>query len=237
VASDPSSTVLVDRSSAGVMTVTLNRAAKRNALDREVVRRLGEALRAPGARAIVLRSADARCFCAGADLGLPDAERARVSDELYALYELMLTREAPVIAAVDGVAVGGGAQLAVAADVRIGGPAAAFRFVGPGHGLAVGAWALPSLVGRGRAAQLCLSMRTVGAEEALAIGLLDRLEDDPVRAASELGAHLAGLDAVAVANVKRIVRDGSGLLATLAAEREANASWAGTIPVGPSRDD
>jgi enoyl-CoA hydratase/carnithine racemase len=235
---DPTSTVLIDRSRPGVIAVALNRPGKRNALDRDVVRRLGEAVRAADARAIVLHSADPSCFCAGADLDLPDAERARLSDELYELYELMLTVDVPIIAALDGIAVGGGAQLAVAADLRIGGPGAAFRFAGPGHGLAVGAWGLPSLVGRGRAADLCLSMRTVPAREALAMGLLDRVEDDPVAAAVELGDRLAALDTGAVSRVKRIIRDGSGLLAALHAERAGNASWSGAIPSARgSRDD
>ena len=85
-----------------------------------------------------------------ADLSLADDERAQVSDLLYRLYQRMLLSPAPVIAAVDGPAVGGGAQLALASDLRVGGAGARLRFVGPGHGLAVGSWGLPSLVGRGR---------------------------------------------------------------------------------------
>ena len=74
----------------------------------------------------------------------------------------MLASPVIIIASIHGAAVGAGAQLAVASDLRIGSPPARFRFAGPGHGLAVGAWGLPSLVGRGRAAEICLSMRWVG---------------------------------------------------------------------------
>jgi enoyl-CoA hydratase/carnithine racemase len=119
--------------------------------------------------------------------------------------------------------------LAVAADLRVGGPQASFRFPGPGHGLAVGAWALPSLVGRGRAVDLCLTMRRVAAEEALAIGLLDRLVDDPVAVALEEAAAFARLDAAAAARVKAITGQASGLLDALESERAGNATWSGAV--------
>jgi enoyl-CoA hydratase/carnithine racemase len=212
------------------MVLSLDRPAKRNALDRQMVRELREALRHNDARAIVIRSADDRCFSAGADLDITDAERASLSDELYALYEELIGLKAPVLAVVAAIAVGGGAQIAVASDLRIGGPAAAFRFAGPGHGLAVGAWALPSLVGRGRTLDLCLTMRRVGADEALSIGLLDRLADDPDAAAIALAEELAALDPSAAARVKRIARDGCRLLPALLEERKGNMAWPGTIP-------
>jgi enoyl-CoA hydratase/carnithine racemase len=228
--------VTVDRSHDGVAIVALDRPAKRNALNPPMLAELREALRAPGTRAVVIRSTDPGCFCAGADLDLDDPTRARLSDELYELYEELLRLDAPVIAAIGGVAVGGGAQIAVASDLRVGGPSAALRFAGPGHGLAVGAWALPSLVGRGRALDLCLTMRRVESAEALAIGLLDRLVPDPDATALALAQDIARLEPGAAARVKRIARDGSGLLAALADERTGNAAWTGTItdPRSPS---
>ena len=83
-------------------------------------------------------------------------------------------------------------------------PAAFLQLGGPGYGLAVGAWGVPSLVGRGRAIDLCLSMRAVAADEALAIGLVDRVADDADAAALELAAGLAALDPAAAARVKRV---------------------------------
>lgn len=213
----------------GVLLLRLARPEKRNALNPALVEALIEALRDPDARAVVLSSADPAGFCAGADLSLPDAARAAVSERLYALYAAMVSHRAPIIAAVGGPAVGGGAQLAVAADIRIGSPAARIRFVGPAHGLAVGTWALPSLVGRGRALELCLSMRDVGADEALAIGLLDRRADDAEAAALDLATHIATLDPPAVARLKGAVRDSAGLLGALEAERAGNAGWSGAM--------
>jgi enoyl-CoA hydratase/carnithine racemase len=225
--------LLVERSDDGVVAIWLNRPARRNALDHDLVSGLFEAFQDDGARAFVLGSSEPPAFCAGADLDIPDDDRARLSDRLYELYGVMLAGP-PIVAVVDGPAVGGGAQLAIASDLRIGGAGATFRFVGAGHGLAIGSWGLPGLVGRGRALDLCLTMRPVGAEEALLIGLLDRLEDDPRRIALDLAAQFAASDADAVARVKSVVLESDGALAALAREREENrAAWSGAV--GPLR--
>jgi enoyl-CoA hydratase/carnithine racemase len=222
--------IRIDRTDDGVHAVWLDRPEKRNALDADSVSELIAAFADDSARAFVLASSDPRSFCAGADLTLPDAERAEVSDRLYELYGHMVGTRAPIVAVVDGPAVGGGAQLAIAADLRVAGPQASFRFAGPGHGLAVGSWALPSLVGRGRATDLCLTMRPVGVEEALAIGLVDRLDDDPAEAALALAAGISMLDGDAAARVKRVVTEAGGLLAALERERSENrAAWSGSV--------
>jgi enoyl-CoA hydratase/carnithine racemase len=219
-----------ERLGGGVGAFWLDRPQKRNALDRALVEALIDAFSADRWRAVVLGTSDPRGFCGGADLSLADDERARVSLRLYDLYRLMTSLPAPIVVAVEGPAVGGGAQLAIAGDLRIGDPRAMFRFPGPGHGLAVGAWALPSLVGRGRALDLCLTSRDVGADEALRIGLLDRVEDDARGAALELAEKIAGLDEGAVERVKRVARSASGLDAALALEAAGNASWRGWVP-------
>src|SRR4051812_48970237 len=107
--------VFLDRPSPGLVVATINRPKSRNALDRAVVRALRAALHDDGARVLVLRSSDPHAFSSGADRRLPDAERALLSDELYALYADIIEAPIPVIAALDGIAVGGGAQIAVAA--------------------------------------------------------------------------------------------------------------------------
>jgi len=230
VAAGSGSCLRVERRDDGVVGLWLDRPAKRNALHRELVTALSDAFADGDARAFVLGSSQAGAFSAGADLGLPDGERAQVSDLLYRLYERMLGSPAPIVAAVGGAAVGGGAQLALACDLRVGGPEAQLRFVGPGHGLAIGAWGLPSLVGRGRAAELCLTMRAVDATEALALGLLDRLEPEPRAAALELAAGFARLDAGAVARVKAVVRTASNVLEALEEERAGTlAAWSGAV--------
>jgi enoyl-CoA hydratase len=222
--------LVIDRPRAGVGRLRLNRPGRRNALDGPLVEALHDAVALlDAASAAVLASSDPSVFCAGADIELNDAERAAVSDRLYALYGRMLACATPLVAAVGGPAVGGGAQLAVACDIRVVGPGARLRFPGPGHGLAVGAWALPSLVGRGRAMELCLSMRWVGAEEALRIGLADRLADDPDAAALDLAEEIAGLEPGAVRRVKRVVGTASRAAAALAEEAEGNRrTWSGS---------
>lgn len=211
----------------GVLAVRLDRPAVRNAIDLPLIEALLAAFEGISERVVVLASTDPSCFCAGADLHIPAPERARVSELLYELYRRMLCLEAPIIAAVGGHVVGGGAQLAIASDLRIGTPSTRFRLAGPGHGLAVGAWGLPSLVGRGRALDLCLTGRTVEASEALSIGLLDRIADDAIDDALGMAVSLAALDAGAVGRVKSLVRDAAGLPALLEQERLGNQGWSG----------
>lgn len=222
-----SGSLIVDEPADGVARFRLNRPETRNAIDRELVAALLDALGSADAAVVVLGSTDPEAFSAGADLSVGDAERADVSDLLYELYERMVCHPAPIVVAAGGHAVGGGAQLLIAGDVRIGGRTTKVRFVGPGHGLAVGAWGLPSLVGRGRAIDLCLTMRSVDAGEALRIGLLDRVESDPGAAALELAAGLSRLEREAVGRVKRIVTGGAGLLDALRRERRENRGWSG----------
>lgn len=224
----------VEHSPAGYRRLLLSRPERRNALDVRLARALRDALRQDGASPVVLGSTDPRVFCAGADLTIPDADRATVSDLLYTCYEIMITRPGPVIAVVAGPAVGGGAQLAAAADLRIAGPAARLRWTGPpGRGLAVGAWVLTDLVGRGTAMELALTGRWVEAGEALAMGLVNRVEDDPGAAAAALATELAARGPGIAAKVKSVTAAG-GLLDRLHAERQANRSaWAQEIaPAG-----
>jgi enoyl-CoA hydratase len=213
-----------------VLRLRLDRPERRNALDRPVLDALLDAFASPDEPVVLLGSTTPVAFCAGADLRLADDERAVVSDLLYELYGRMAGCDAIVVAALDGPAVGGGAQLAIAADLRVAGPRARIQVAGPGHGLAVAAWALPSLVGRGRAMDLCLTMRPVGAEEALRIGLVDRVEDDAAAAALELAAALARLDAAAAARVKRVAWSSARALDALAEERAGNRdAWSGSM--------
>ena len=221
--------LLVDRPAEGVTRLRLHRPGSRNALDRRLGQALSDTVREPGA-AVVILAGGPDAFSSGMDLHLDPPERVIVSDLLYQVYEQMLGCPVPIVASIAGHAVGGGAQLAIASDLRVATPSAQIRFVGPGHGLAVGAWGLASLVGRGRATDLLLTMRSVPADEALAIGLIDRLEADADAAALELATEIAALDGFAVARVKRLVAD-PGLLEALRREREENrATWSGEIP-------
>jgi len=226
-----------DRPAAGVLRLRFDRPERRNALDRSMAQALLDAFAEPEEPVVLLGSTTRDAFCAGADLRLADDERAAVSDLLYELYGRMTACEAIVVAALDGPAVGGGAQLAIAADLRVASPGARIQVAGPGHGLAVAAWALPSLVGRGRAMDLCLTMRPVGAEEAVRIGLVDRLADDAAAAGLALAAELAALDAAAAARVKRVAWASARALDALEDERAGNrAAWSGSMtPAGAAR--
>jgi enoyl-CoA hydratase/carnithine racemase len=224
-----------ERSQDGFRRLLLASPQRHNALDAGLARALRDAFAANPADPVVLGSAGERTFCAGADLTIGEAERAEVSALLYECLEIMITRPGPVIAAVAGPAVAGGAQLATAADMRIAGPAARFRWVGPpGRDLAVGAWVLPDLVGRGRAAELAMTGRWVDATEALALGLVNRVESDPLPAAERLAAGLAAGSPGALARIKMITAAG-GLLDRLHAEQDANReAWTAALAGGPS---
>ncbi len=220
----PQTQLVVERDSAGYTRFLLARPERHNALDVAFTRALRDAFAHDPAAVVVLGSTDPRVFCAGADLTLADADRARVSDLLYECYEVMITRPGPVIAAVGGPAVGGGAQLAAAADLRIAGPAARFRWTGPpGRDLAVGAWILPDLVGRGVVMDLAMTGRWVDAAEALALGMVNRVEEDPLAAADRLAADLAAQGTGSAARIKLITSAG-GLLERLHAEHRANST-------------
>jgi len=221
--------LLVDRPAEGVTRLRLHRPDTRNALDRGLAQGLFEAFREPDAAVVVLCGGP-DAFSSGMDLNLDPPERVAVSDLLYEVYEQMLACPVPIVASIGGHAVGGGAQLAIASDLRVATPSARIRFVGAGHGLAVGAWGLASLVGRGRAMDLLLTMRSVPADEALTIGLVDRVDADADAAALQLAKEIASLDGFAAARVKRLVAD-AGLLEALRREREENrATWSGEIP-------
>jgi enoyl-CoA hydratase len=218
----PHPNVVAERSSAGYLRLLLSRPDQRNALVPGMVAALADAMQADRDAVVLLGSTDPRVFCAGADLALPMADRAAVSDLLYECYEHMITRPGPVIAVVGGPAVGGGAQLAAAADLRIAGPGARLRWAGPaGAGLAVGAWILPDLVGRGAALEIGMTGRWVDAAEALALGLVHRLEDDPDRVAAGLAETLAAAGPLGPGRIKAVAAAG-GLLDRLRAERGAN---------------
>src|SRR5580693_882376 len=163
--------LLVEDHPAGYRWLRLNRPERRNALDPGLMAAVRDALAAEPGTLAVLASTDPQVFSAGADLTISDAERAVVSDLVYDCCQTIVTRPGQVIAVITGAAVGGGAQLAAAADFRIAGPGARLRWIGPknppGLDLAVGAWVLPDLAARGTGA---------GVKPVMAAGgLLDRL--------------------------------------------------------------
>jgi enoyl-CoA hydratase/carnithine racemase len=223
------SAVQLEEGPHGALVLSLDAPERRNSLRLETLDALSAALQADPDRTVVIGSSTPGIFCAGADLRIGDAERTQVSDRLYGLYEQIVTRPGVVIALVDGPAVGGGAQLATAADLRIVTERARFRWVGPAHGLAVGAWILPELVGRTAALELALTSRWIDAAAAVRLGLATAVSGRPDEDLESFLAALAPGDPSAVARVKRIAL--GGVVDRLREERRLNrAAWNGHVP-------
>jgi enoyl-CoA hydratase/carnithine racemase len=166
----------------------------------------------PDTRAIVLCS-EGKNFCAGANFGDSGGgfgpERAETSRKLYTHAAELFRIQTPIVAAVQGAAVGGGLGLAVMADFRVASPAsrlhANFARLGfhQGFGLSV---TLPRLIGEQKASEMLLLARAVKGEEALAIGLVDRLADDPYAGALELAGQIAANAPIAVRSIRETLR-------------------------------
>jgi enoyl-CoA hydratase len=180
-----------------VLVVTIDRPDVRNAVDRPTAEALAEVFRSfdtDDSLAVAVLAGAGGTFCAGADLkGVSDGRGNRVLDDMSADGPMGPTRldlSKPVIAAVEGFAVAGGLELAIWCDLRVAARDATFGVYCRRWGVPLidgGTVRLPRLVGHGRAMDLILTGRAVGAEEALAIGLADRVVD-PGRA---LGAAVA----------------------------------------------
>ncbi len=185
----------------GVRTVTLNRPGVMNALNREMRARITGALAGVSARAVVLTGAG-RGFCAGQDLGAEGIGPAEVSRILAEEYEPMLRAIAdcpvPVIAAVNGVAAGAGANLALVCDVVIAADSAVFVQAFTRIGLmpdAGGTWVLPRLVGQARAMGAMLFAEPVSARQAADWGMIWEAVPDadfPGQVAARAAALAAG---------------------------------------------
>jgi enoyl-CoA hydratase/carnithine racemase len=214
-----------------VAVLTLDRPERLNAMDAalraELLDGIDEVRADDDVRAVVITGAG-RGFCSGADLaggtgpagGLGEGGRdAGGPGQNSRLDELgWVGRQAlavsgldkPTIAAMNGVAAGAGMSLALACDLRVGGPAARFRTVFIERGLSPDSgmsYFLPRIVGYSRAADLIFTSREVGAEEAHRIGLLDRLVgSEVVEAAVELAAQMAAWPPLAVRSAKRVLQ-------------------------------
>jgi enoyl-CoA hydratase/carnithine racemase len=189
-----------------VATVTLDRPEKLNAMDRQMFGELEAAAASaaadPAVRAVLVTGAG-RAFSSGLDVGEfaaaadPAGAEAMVADVQRAISAFELLPK-PVVAAVNGLAVGGGLQLAIACDLRLASDRAEFASlemrwaIVPDLG---GTERLPRLVGLGRAKELIFTGRQVGAQEALRIGLVNRVvpDQDLATEAAELAGGLAAV--------------------------------------------
>jgi enoyl-CoA hydratase/carnithine racemase len=233
----------VDQPSAGVARVTLYRPEQLNAMTAVMFRELASVFAQfatdDGVRAVVLAGAGAG-FCAGYDLDAAGRFASSGTARLYALQDLAVRAlhavyalPKPVVAAVHGPAAGGGFSLALAADIRLAGESARFQAVFVRIGLSGAdlgtSWLLPRLVGTGLAAELLYTGRPVHAEEAVRIGLANRVVTDSSLAAEavELAAAIAEHAPLAVQLTKRSLRagvDAPSLLSALELESRAQVS-------------
>jgi methylglutaconyl-CoA hydratase len=209
-------TILFEQRSSGVAVLTLNRPAARNALSRQLARELTallDRLQSDEAlRAVVVAGAGERAFCAGADLqerqAMSAAERTAHTEAIAAAFDDLAMLPVPTIAAIRGYALAGGAELALACDLRIGGGDAVLGLpevkigIFPGAG---GVLRLPRVVGAAAANDLLFTGRQVSAEEALQIGLLNEVvaPDVVVARAIALAETIAANAPLAIRALKR----------------------------------
>lgn len=218
-----SSTLEVTLPRPEIAVLTLNRPDKLNALTYELVEALHDALDAAGndntVRVVVLTGAG-RGFCSGLDLSTPNPDEAgggtefprsgmRWQERIAELTAKIHRLRQPVIAAVNGVAYGGGFGIAAACDIRVASPSARFctQFIKLGlGGCDIGvSYTLPRIVGAGTAFDLILTARAVDAEEALRLGLVSRVTETPVDEAMSIAETLCDFGKFGVESTKQVL--------------------------------
>ncbi len=205
----------------GIAVVTVNRPASLNALNKETLEELIEAFLAlnddDGVRVIILTGAGPKSFIAGADIsvmqpmGPPGARDNALRGQR--LCDAIEHGAKPVIAAVNGFALGGGCEVAMACDIRI--AAASARFGQPEINLGIvpgfgGTQRLPRLVGRGRAMELLLTGDMIDVQEAWRIGLVNRVvpSEELMSEARAMAQKIARKSRIAASLCKEGVRNG-----------------------------
>ncbi|CAL8973219.1 Short-chain-enoyl-CoA hydratase [Propionicimonas sp. T2.31MG-18] len=228
-----------------ILLATLNRPTKGNALNRPILAELDQVIHgielgfgtADAPRVLVITGSGSKAFCAGADVTeLNGIGEHRAREQMrygQLLFDRLEALPVPVIAAINGFALGGGLELAMACDIRV---AAATARLGqaeinlanlPGWG---GTQRLPRLVGRGIANEMIFGGETITAARAHETGLVNRVADDAVAAALEMASLYATKDPTAIRGAKRAIGIGlqPGLTEGLIAEADAVATSCAT---------
>ncbi|MBC2751548.1 MAG: enoyl-CoA hydratase [Desulfobacteraceae bacterium] len=234
--------VLLMEEKDGVLWLTLNRPQVMNSFNFELLRALKAQIDGirfrPEIRVVIITGAGEKAFCAGADL----KERAtlpplQVKEFIFTIRDLFSSIEnlnKPVIAAVNGVALGGGTELALACDIRIASATASMGLtetrlaIIPGAG---GTQRLPRLIGRGKAKELIFTGRRVPAEEALAIGLVNQVcaPDQLRKTCDAMAAEICETGPIAIEQAKYAINHGLETDLHTGLAIESNAYWV-TIP-------
>jgi enoyl-CoA hydratase len=207
--------------SEGIAIVTVNRPAALNALTVSTLEELegvvGEIVRNPDIRAAILTGAGTKAFVAGADIAamrdMTSTQARALALQAHGIYAAIERSPKPFIAAVNGYALGGGCELAMACDIRVASETAKFGQpeinigILPGFG---GTQRLPRLVGKGRALELILTGELIDAREALRIGLANRVvaPGDLLDEARKLAGKIAAKGLVALQLCKEAVGNG-----------------------------
>ncbi|MBI2171044.1 MAG: enoyl-CoA hydratase/isomerase family protein [Chloroflexi bacterium] len=239
-----SSVVLVEKDGP-IAVVTLNRPQALNALNSAVRNAMEEALTLleidDEVRVVVLTGAG-RAFSAGGDIkeqvaaaDLTAEERARRASGGAPWTWHVASYRKPTIGAINGIAYGGAALLSSCLDIRIGCEKSSFRFLAATYGQANSTWSLPLIVGLPKAKELMFTGREVFAEEALQIGLLNKLvpSERLMEEAKAMASMIANSHPVMVQGIKRLLHQGigAGLSDRYQMERDATTTW--MRPVDP----
>lgn len=230
--------VSLSEAEGGVRIIRLERDEARNALNSEmleaILEYLGTVAADPEARALVISSNDHLGLSAGADVkeDLDEAESIRRMQLFADVYDTVVRFPKPTLAACHGSVVGGGAEIAIACDLRVAGGNLRMKFPGAELGVPVGPARLVTLCGLSTAKYLLLTSRNVGAEEALRLGLVHRVapaartEDATVELATEVASH----PPEAVARLKRMLHEWDGVEERSASEGAGQVEWQRTGP-------
>jgi len=216
----------------GVLTVTLNRPQRRNAMDREAWDLLSEILRTASTdedvRCVVLRGAD-HTFCAGADIsGVPEGHPVTRIRHLNRIAEEVHRLPKPTIASVEGYAMGAGWNLALCCDLVVASETSQFSQVFTARGLSPdfgGSWLLPHLAGLQQAKRLAFLAERVGAQEAYELGLVTWVvgPDEIEAFVDETARRIAAMPPIALALTKELLNDGATQTFAQALENEWRA--------------
>ena len=212
---DETKPVLLERIDAGIAVLRLNRPDKRNALDSATLAVLNAEVQALAEddtlRVLVVSTTDTVALCAGADVGEPlDAAggvaRMAAFTRMYSLLESFPT---VTIAVCVGNCVGAGAELVAGVDLRVGGDNLKLAWAGARLGVPVGPARLTPLIGLARAKDLVFTGRTLGMDEAAALGILQRTAptDQAEAVALELAAAVAGQSPGGIRVLKQMFRE------------------------------
>jgi len=233
-----SDNVLLVEEDNGVVTLTLNRPEVMNSFNFPLLHAMRQQIESyrfkPDIRVIIITAAGEKAFCAGADL----KERATLSPDqvkefIFTIRNLFTSIEQlnkAVIAAVNGIALGGGTELALACDIRIASTNASMGLtetrlaIIPGAG---GTQRLPRLVGRGKAKELIFTGQRIGAEEALRIGLVNRICEpkDLLGECRKMAALICETGPIAIEQAKYAINYGLETDIHTGLAIESNAYW------------